>query len=70
MQVQLVDEISQLFGRELPRRTIEMAVSDATADLKGSVATESLPEMAVRLAVVRLDGRQRRAVSIVAPRLE
>ena len=70
MQVQLVDEISQLFGRELPRRTIEMAVSDATADLKGSVATESLPEMAVRLAVVRLDGRQRRAVSIGAPRLE
>jgi hypothetical protein len=70
VQVQLVDEISQLFGRELPRRTIEMAVSDATADLKGSVATESLPEMAVRLAVVRLDGRQRRAVSIGAPSLE
>jgi hypothetical protein len=70
VQVQLVDEISQVFDWELPRRTIELAVSDATADLKGSVAAESLPEMAVRLAVVRLDRRQRYAVSVGAGRLE
>lgn len=70
MQAQLVDEISQLFDWELPRPTIEMAVSSATADLRGSVAAESLPEMAVRLAVVRLDRRQRRAVSIGAAQLD
>jgi hypothetical protein len=51
---QLVDEIAGRFA-DLGARAIRNCVEDALNDLKGSVSSEDLPEMAARLALVRLE---------------
>jgi hypothetical protein len=51
----VTEEVRLLFEPELSRGEIERAVRDAADDLRGSVSSESLPEMAMKLAVVRLD---------------
>jgi hypothetical protein len=53
--VSVSGEIDQLFSPELSREEIERAVCDAANDLSGSVSRESLPEMAIKLAAVRLE---------------
>lgn len=47
--------IRLMFGPEIADHDIERALRDAVEDLRSSVSRESLLEMAVRLAVVRLD---------------
>ena len=49
------DAIRLMFGPEVADHDIERALRDAVEDLRGSVACGRLVEMAVRLAVVRLD---------------
>lgn len=53
----VVDELAARFGAQFSTREIEECVNAAASDLKGSIAVESLPEMATRLAVVRLSHR-------------
>lgn len=53
----VVDELVRRFGSRFTTREIEECLDAAVADLKGSIAVESLPEMAVRLAAVRLTHR-------------
>lgn len=62
----VTEEVRLLFGPELSRGEIERAVRDAANDLRGSVAPESLPEMAMKLAVVRLDRIARPGATSVA----
>ena len=55
---QVGSEISaKLYGEFrglLPDDTIRSCIRDAMTDLRGSISPEALPEMAVRLAQVRL----------------
>jgi hypothetical protein len=53
--VSVTEEIDLLFAPELSREEIDRAVCEAANDLYGSVSQESLPEMAIRLAAVRLE---------------
>jgi hypothetical protein len=50
----VVDELNNRFGAHISKAELETSVNAAARDLAGSVSAESLPEMAVRLAVVRL----------------
>lgn len=64
----LVNELVARFGSQFSAREIEACVEAAARDLKGSIAGESLPEMAIRLAVVRLSHRRQtlRAVGSIS----
>ena len=53
----LADELRTSLGDGYSRVVVEAAVAGAVDDLMGSVAPEALPEMATRLAVIRLTGR-------------
>ena len=57
--VTAIRETDLLFSPELSREEIERAVCDAANDLRGSVSRESLPEMAIKLAAVRLERGRR-----------
>jgi type III restriction/modification enzyme restriction subunit/TOTE conflict system primase-like protein len=47
-------ELSRDFAGTLPELVIKACVRDAVAELRGSISAEALPEMAARLAAVRL----------------
>jgi hypothetical protein len=51
----LTDQVYATFGGKLSAQAVETSVRDAGRDLRGSVSVDSLPEMAGRLAVVRLN---------------
>jgi hypothetical protein len=53
----LVEELLKEFGDTLSHAAIRAGVVSAIVDLRGSISPESLPEMAVRLARVRLADR-------------
>lgn len=55
--VMISTELARQFDGTLPADAIARAVADAVHDLRGSIAVEALPEMAVRLARVRLAHR-------------
>jgi hypothetical protein len=50
----VVRELTWEYSRSLPAETIEACARAAIRDLRGSISREALPEMAVRLAQVRL----------------
>lgn len=53
----LADELFREFGDTTPDSAIQACLVQAISDLKGSVTPDSLPEMALRLARVRLAAR-------------
>ena len=53
----LVEELFREFGGTVSGGTIRACLVQAIADLDGSISRESLPEMAVRLARIRLAAR-------------
>jgi hypothetical protein len=53
----LADELLREFGNTVQGRVIQDCLVQALSDLRGSISPESLPEMAVRLARVRLAAR-------------
>jgi hypothetical protein len=55
----VVSELVGRFGARFSPDEIEECVNEAARDLLGSISLESLPEMAIRLAVVRLSRRPR-----------
>jgi hypothetical protein len=50
----VVKELSWEYSGSLPAETIKACARAAIVDLRGSISPEALPEMAVRLAKVRL----------------
>lgn len=52
----VADELRSRLGDLFSAQQIQACVAAAAADLRGSIASESLPEMTTRLAVVRLTG--------------
>jgi len=52
----VVGELVDRLGPQFTAKQIEECINTAAADLAGSVSSESLPEMAIRLALVRLSG--------------
>lgn len=56
-QFTVVDELYLEFGDVIPVAAIRACVVEALGELRGSISRESLPEMAVRLARVRLAAR-------------
>jgi hypothetical protein len=50
----VVRELSSEYSWSLPAETIKACARAAIRDLRGSISPEALPEMAVRLAKVRL----------------
>jgi hypothetical protein len=50
----VVKELNGKYSGSLPAETIKACVTAAICDLRGSISPEALPEMAVRLAQVRL----------------
>jgi len=54
-------ELRPQFAGLLPLGVVRDCVHDAVQDLHGSISAEALPEMAIRLAAVRLDRRLRGA---------
>lgn len=50
----LADELFSEFGDTTPDSAIQACLVQAMSDLKGSITPESLPEMVLRLARVRL----------------
>lgn len=50
-------ELAARLGTRFSAAEIEECVSRAITDLAGSISPESLPEMALRLAAVRLGNR-------------
>ena len=53
----VVRELVARLGTRFSTAEIEQCVSRAITDLAGSISSESLPEMALRLAAVRLGNR-------------
>lgn len=53
----IVDELYREYGGSMPDVVIRACLTNALADLRGSINQEALPEMAVRLARVRLAAR-------------
>jgi hypothetical protein len=53
----IVDELGPHFAGLLPCEVIVQCVDQAVRDLHESICREALPEMAIRLAAVRLDRR-------------
>ena len=51
----IVDELGPRFGGRVPCDVIMACVDQAIRDLHESICREALPEMAIRLAAVRLD---------------
>ena len=49
------DELQPQFDGELPASVVWDYVTQAAADLHGSISREALPEMVIRLAAVRLE---------------
>jgi hypothetical protein len=50
----VVRELRSEYSESLPAETIKRCARAAIVDLRGSISPEALPEMAVRLAKVRL----------------
>jgi hypothetical protein len=50
----VVKELSREYSGALPAETIKACARATIVDLRGSISPEALPEMAVRLAKVRL----------------
>lgn len=50
----LLDELIDRFGGTFRPDDIEWQLNNAVLDLAGSIAPESLPEMATRLAILRM----------------
>lgn len=50
----VVAELSVRYSGQIPDEEIERCVNAAAGELRGSVSEDSLPEMAIRLAIVRL----------------
>ena len=50
----VVKELNGKYSGSLPAETIKACVRAVIRDLRGSISPEALPEMAVRLAQVRL----------------
>lgn len=50
----VVAYLSEVFGHRLPQDVVGEFARDAISDLRGSICTEAIPEMASRLAQVRL----------------
>ena len=48
-------ELHPQFEGQLPASVVRDYVAQAVADLQGSISREALPEMAIRLAAVRLE---------------
>jgi hypothetical protein len=59
-------ELRAEFGASVPQSEIRVCTRDAIMDLRGSISREALPEMAVRLARVRLAARACQATSSTA----
>ena len=53
----IVDELGPRFAGRVPCDVIVACVDQAVRDLHESICREALPEMAIRLAAVRLDQR-------------
>lgn len=51
----LVDELMPRYLGAVGRRAVADAIQAAICDLRGSICSEALPEMATRLAMFRLD---------------
>lgn len=50
-------ELLPQFDGQLPAEVVREYVTQAVADLRGSICIEALPEMVIRLAAVRLEHR-------------
>lgn len=61
MTDEVVTALARRYGTRFTTEEIERCVNGAARELMGSVAPESLPEMAIRLAIARLEGRLRSA---------
>jgi hypothetical protein len=57
----IAEELYREFGGSVPEPIVRAYVAKAIADLRGSISRGALPEMAVRLARVRLAARADRA---------
>jgi hypothetical protein len=53
----IVDELRSAYLDVLPTSVIAQYAGQAVSDLSSSICIEALPEMAIRLARVRLDAR-------------
>lgn len=53
----IILQLNQVFGAVVPPNVISQSAFRAVQDLLGSICIEALPEMAVRLATVRLQTR-------------
>jgi hypothetical protein len=53
----IIDELRSAYLDVLPTGVIAQYAGQAVTDLSGSICIEALPEMATRLARVRLDAR-------------
>ncbi len=51
----LTEELIRQYGDRVPEGRIAAFVNAALSDLRGSVAAEALPEMAARLAMLRIE---------------
>jgi uncharacterized protein (DUF779 family) len=64
----IVDELYREFSDSTPEVVVRASLANALADLRGSISQEALPEMAVRLARVRLAARASAPISQVPSR--
>lgn len=53
----ITDELRTVYFDVLPTDVIAQYAGQAVSDLSSSICIEALPEMAIRLAMVRLDAR-------------
>ena len=53
----IAEELRREFADSVPASVVRLFLDTVIADLRGSVSAEALPEMAVRLARVRLANR-------------
>lgn len=53
----IAEELHREFADSVPASVVRLFLDTVIADLRGSVKAEALPEMAVRLARVRLANR-------------
>ncbi len=63
----IVQELGPRFDGLIPQSVIERCVAQAVQDLLGSICVEALPEMAIRLAAVRLERRLEPMSELSAP---
>lgn len=55
----IMSELTRQFGSTVPVGVIGLVAVKAVRDLRGSISAEALPEMALRLAQMRLLEQQR-----------